>query len=63
MGVHTYQFALQFAKEQNAELKAFCLKQHQMLRAFRYSMDTNKPFPSMEKLDQLITTHNEIYDL
>lgn len=33
-------------------------KQHTMLRAFRHSMDTNKPFPSQEKLDEIIAEMN-----
>lgn len=35
-------------------LNDLIIKQHQMLRAFRHSMDTNKPFPSQEKLDAII---------
>lgn len=35
-------------------LKSVSDKQHSMLRAFRYSMDSNLPFPSRDKLDEIL---------
>ena len=42
------------ARFEAATLEDVALKQHQMLRAFRHSMDTEKPFPSSDKLNSII---------
>lgn len=46
-------------EKERDQLAAKCASQHQMLRAFRYSMDTDKPFPSLEKLNAIIADFDQ----
>ena len=42
------------------EIKELCLDQHRMLIDFRKSMDSDLPFPSADKLDELIEAFGEL---